>query len=337
MVMSFRFPSLLLVVGLVWLVTAVPVVQAKADLHTIYRIIPRGSVRNLIDQSLEVPSFDGDLDRIQQLALAESMKSEGNSPSISPTFSTLPTNELVPTVQPSDLGTDSPSASANPSDAPSIEPTIAPTKSGAPSDSPSLVPSTDPFTTPSPTNLEALTTSSPVSVLDSSTLIACPNADESVLQMQTVTFLYSVETAPLTNVAAVTARLEQSLALEMVPLLLECWDPAYTFDFSVQAIDPLPDDIPSSNGTFIPTMKYSNCVPVCTCIRLSQTHHFLSLLDVCTSASPGVSCTVYRGSTRVFTPNPEEGATIIFESRTAIQSILDNPTFHVRVPGLLQS
>jgi hypothetical protein len=290
---SWKAP-MVLTVSLLWLAASVPCVQAKQSaFESMYRIVPRGSSRRMqADEDEAIISFDGDLDRIQQLALEEAIRKKnalGNSvsPTLSPTVVTLeryvgssdapslvptaaPSGSLVPSVapsassmipssvpshsdMPSDVpsmaGSSAPSHSSMPSDAPSIVPSTAPSHSGMPSDTPSIVPSQQPspsaaltstsLTTPAPTT--------PIDGLDSSTIIACPDVEGT--KEYIVTWQYSVETVPIFNAQLIVDRVEERLANEMVPLMLNCWDPTVTFDFDLQAIDQQPRDTPSETGT----------------------------------------------------------------------------------------
>jgi hypothetical protein len=250
---SWKAP-IVLAVSLLWLAASVPHVQAKpmqSDFESMYRIVPRGSNNRRMqdDEEDAILSFDGDLDRIQQLALEEAIRKKnalGNSesPTLSPTLgsevsSLAPSASLVPSAAPTEssmIPSSFPSQSDMPSDTLSIVPSSAPSHSTMPSDTPSMVPSKQPSAPTTPTD-----------GLDSSTIITCSDVAESKEYM--VTWQYSVETAPVFDAQLVVDRLEERLANEMVPMLLKCWDPTVTFDFDVQAIDQQPRDTPSDFGT----------------------------------------------------------------------------------------
>lgn len=296
--LSWKAPIVLTVASLLWLAVSVTQVQAKqSDFETMYRIVPRGSNRRMQnDAEDEIISFDGDLDRIQQLALEEAIKKMNaigisESPTLSPSISTMdryvelsdapsmvpspaPSTSRVPsgapsqssmipssapslTYMPSDTPTmvlsSAPSHSSMPSDTPSIVPSSAPSHSSMPSDAPSIVPSqqpspTDPLTTTSTGGSGTPTApTTPTDGLDSSTIIACPDVEGTTEYI--VTWQYSVETVPIFNVQGIVDRVEERLANEMVPLMLNCWDPAVMFDFDLQALDQQPRDLPSEDGT----------------------------------------------------------------------------------------
>jgi hypothetical protein len=268
---------LMIVAGLFCLVASVPLVQAKgSDFESIYRIVPRGSHRRMIDPEDEIISFDGDMSRIQQLALEEAIKNMNaagmnisESPSLGPTAfqvpthapsgrpSSLPSTER-PSLSPVQAPSGAPSKSSMPSDMPSFVPTNAPTKSAMPSDAPSLVPSQQPS---SPTTAVPRVTQTGNDDTDlppgaavgstpfSSTSITCDNAQTSNLQSWIVTWQYSVETVPIFNKQTVIDSVERVLAREIKPLLMDCFDDQVPFSFDVQAIDQQPSDTASSTGT----------------------------------------------------------------------------------------
>jgi hypothetical protein len=281
-----------LTVSLLWLAASVPCVHAKqSDFAAMYRIVPRGSNRRMQDDEDAIISFDGDLDRIQQLALEEAIKKKNAagisvSPSLSPAPSTMersvgisdapslvptvaPSASLVPSVAPSEASmipssapsrsdmpstapsmvpSSAPSHSSMPSDAPSIVPSSAPSHSSMPSDVPSIVPSQQPSASATPT-ADSITPAPTTLVdpLNSSSIIACPDVEGS--DEYIVTWQYSVETVPNFDPQLIVDRVEKRLANEMVPLLLNCWDPSVFFDFNLQAIDQQPRDTPSDSGT----------------------------------------------------------------------------------------
>jgi hypothetical protein len=253
---SWKAP-LVLTVSLLWLAASVQAKAKKSDFESMYRIVPRGGNRRMLDEEDEIISFDGDLDRIQQLALEEAIRKTNalgisDAPSLAPSPapsksrlpSLAPSGSSKPSPSPSRGPSSTPSLSAMPSDVPSFVPSPAPSQSSMPSDTPSLVPSQQ------PSSSEPLATSG----LNSTTLITCPVNDEvgaPRIVSYIVTWQYSVETVPIFNVPTVVDRLEQRLANEMVPLMLECWDPTVTFDFSVHALDQNPADTPSDSGTYV--------------------------------------------------------------------------------------
>jgi hypothetical protein len=286
---SWKAP-IVLTVSLLWLAASVPCVHAKqSDFAAMYRIVPRGSNRRMQDDEDAIISFDGDLDRIQQLALEEAIKKKNAagisvSPSLSPTPSTMdryvgisdapslvptvaPSASLVPSLAPSEssmipssapsrsdmpstapsmVPSGAPSHSTMPSDTPSIVPSSAPSHSSMPSDAPSIVPSQQPSAS-APSTAGSTTPAPTPDPLDSTTIITCPDVEGS--DEYIVTWQYSVETVPNFPAQLIVDRVEKRLANEMVPLLLNCWDPSVFFDFNLQALDQQPRDTPSESGT----------------------------------------------------------------------------------------
>jgi hypothetical protein len=341
-----------------------------------------------------VISFDGDLDRIQQLALEEAIRKKNaagksESPTLSPAPSTMelsdapslvpttaPSASLVPSPAPSEssmipsfapsdsdapstapsmVPSSTPSHSAMPSDEPSIVPSSAPSHSSMPSDAPSIVPSQQP--SPS-TELRATATSTPTLApttdsdpLDSSTIIACPDIEDS--NEYIVTWQYSVETVPIFDAQLIVDRVEARLANEMVPLLLNCWDPSVFFDFNLQGIDQQPQDTPSETGTlhhyvcllyvgveFVVEHSKPYMTSLHAFLFLSLTHSvpsYVFLIDECVSETEGLTCTVFNGEMRLYMPESENANYVFYQARTAIKSILDSPRFHDNVIGLLKS
>jgi hypothetical protein len=61
------------------------------------------------------------------------------------------------------------------------------------------------------------------------------------------------------------------------------------------------------------------------------------VIDECISETDGLTCTVVNGQMRLYMPESEDPNYVFYQARTAIKSILDNPSFHDNVVGLLKS
>lgn len=196
-----------------------------------YEIIPRRHLQVTESPAMAplVPSFDGDLDAILQLALAEAEKKALSSlpsdipssapsiaPSVSPTTIDDETLSDYPSLTPSSWTT-----ATIGSDMPSLVP------STFPSDAPSLFPSSAPSASLSPTHFPLVNAH------------AC--ADASTEYLLIVTYRYSLETVPEADMILVAGEGEEILQEGIGPRVLMCLSDE-ALDAEVVALDSLPRD-----------------------------------------------------------------------------------------------
>ena len=224
-----------------------------------YEIIPRSNDRHLylISESPTLPSFDGDLEAIVELALAKAERGSGSSmPSDAPSIvpSTVPSSVPAPTSWgglgnedsiPSDAPSLTPSA-GEPTDAPSIAPTTSP--SSFPSDAPSLNPTLSPY----PTDRPSISAPPSTSVEPTHYSMINPHAcasEESTDSTLIVTYWYSLETVPQADINKVRGEGEEILQEQIAKMVLECLNPTAS-DASIIALDSFPFDQEKADGMY---------------------------------------------------------------------------------------
>jgi len=216
---------------LFFLTLACPVFARSSGSATGYNVVSRSAERNLyrLSDSPNIPSFDGDLQAIIDLAL----KKAGED---SVTYSDVPSMvpSQVPSVAPSVWGGLGGSTSSAPSDTPSLtpsayavnDPTAYPTVS--PSSTPSDAPSLTPTSSAAPSAAPSLSAAPSVSSQPSHYPLINPHAcatEASAEATLIVTYIYTLETVEQANIMTVSGEGEEILQEQIAPLVLRCLNP----------------------------------------------------------------------------------------------------------------